>query len=97
MLWDWKVGDTFQFFVQKAARREADTTDARYYIYDRAAKKWLHSATINSPNGDKKRSKRGDHRRRRAGLLPGELRWERTATSRSWPSIGFGWDRAWTR
>ena len=23
MLWDWKVGDTFQFFVQKAAREKA--------------------------------------------------------------------------
>jgi hypothetical protein len=54
MLWDWKVGDTFQFFVKKQPGAKADTTDARYYVYDRAEKKWIHSATINSPNGGKK-------------------------------------------
>ena len=53
MLWDWKIGDTFQFFVHKQ-HGEGDTTDARYYIYDRKQKKWLHSATINNPNGGKK-------------------------------------------
>lgn len=53
MLWDWKVGDTFQFFVHKQAGKD-DTTDARYYIYDPKQQKWLHSATINSPNGGKK-------------------------------------------
>jgi hypothetical protein len=51
MLWDWKTNETFQFFVRKQPGSEADTIDARYYIYDRAAKKWLHLATINSPNG----------------------------------------------
>jgi hypothetical protein len=30
-----------------------DTTDARYYIYDRNSKKWRHSATITNPNGGK--------------------------------------------
>ena len=54
MLWDWKVGDTFQFFVQKRPGAAEGTTDARYYIYDRGAKKWRHSATITCPNGDKK-------------------------------------------
>lgn len=53
MIWDWKVGDTFQFFVKKVPGK-GDTTDARYYVYDRTKKKWLHSATINSPNGGKK-------------------------------------------
>jgi hypothetical protein len=53
MLWDWKVGDTFQFFVQKVPGK-GDTTDARYYVFDRTTKKWLHSATINSPNGGKR-------------------------------------------
>lgn len=53
MLWAWKAGETFQFFVQKQPGSQPDTTDARYYIYDRAAGKWLHSATITSPNGGK--------------------------------------------
>jgi len=53
MLWPWNLGETFQFFVQKVPGKD-DTTDARYYIYDRSQKKWLHSATINSPNGGKK-------------------------------------------
>jgi len=51
MKWDWKLGETFQFFVQKLPGRTADTTDARFYIFDRALKQWRHSATITSPNG----------------------------------------------
>jgi hypothetical protein len=54
MLWDWKIGDTFQFFVQKTLGTRPDTTDTRYYIYDLSQKKWLHSATITNPNGGKK-------------------------------------------
>jgi hypothetical protein len=54
MLWEWQVGDTFQFFVQKQPGTAPGTTDARYYVYDRGSKKWWHSATITSPNGDKK-------------------------------------------
>ena len=54
MLWDWQVGETFQFFVQKQPGTTPGTTDARYYIYDRGIKKWRHSATITSPKGDKK-------------------------------------------
>ena len=54
MPWDWKVGDTFQFFVRKQPGAAAGTTDAAYYIFDRKAKKWRHSATITCPNGDKK-------------------------------------------
>ena len=38
MLWDWKVGDTFQFFVRKPPGAAPGTTDAGYYIYDRQAK-----------------------------------------------------------
>ena len=53
-LWGWKVGDTFQFFVQKRPGAVKGTTDARYYIFDRGAKKWRHLATITCPNGDKK-------------------------------------------
>jgi hypothetical protein len=54
MLWDWKAGETFQFFVQKVPGSAAGTTEARYYVYDRRAKRWRHSATITSPNGDAK-------------------------------------------
>jgi hypothetical protein len=38
--------------VQKKPGR-GGTTDASYYIFDPDAKKWLRSATINSPNGGK--------------------------------------------
>jgi hypothetical protein len=54
MLWDWKVGDTFQFFVQKTPGVKAGSTDARYYVFDRQQEKWRHSATIGSPDGGKK-------------------------------------------
>jgi hypothetical protein len=54
MLWDWKVGDTFQFFVQKIPAAQAGSTDTRYYVFDRQRKAWRHSATISSPNGGKK-------------------------------------------
>jgi len=53
MLWPWKVGETFQFFVQKQPGAEPDTTDTRYYVYDRSVGKWRHSATISNPNGGK--------------------------------------------
>jgi hypothetical protein len=51
MLWPWKTNETFQFFVRKQPGSETNTTDARYYIYDRGAGKWRHSATITSPDG----------------------------------------------
>lgn len=54
MLWDWKVGETFQFFVRKQPGARPGTTATRYYLYDRQRKQWRHSATITSPNGDKK-------------------------------------------
>jgi hypothetical protein len=52
MLWPWKLDETFQFFVEKTPGK-TDTTDARYYVYDRTQQRWLHSATITSPNGGK--------------------------------------------
>ena len=51
MIWNWKTNETFQFFVHKQPGTQTNTTDARYYIYDPAAKKWLHIATINCPVG----------------------------------------------
>lgn len=52
MLWDWETGVPFQFFLRKQPGGTPGTTDTRYYLYDRRTKKWRHSATINSPNGD---------------------------------------------
>jgi hypothetical protein len=58
MPWNWHTGDTFQFFVRKQPGATPGTTEARYYVYDRGSKKWRHSATITSPNGDRKREGR---------------------------------------
>jgi len=54
MLWDWKAGDTFQFFARKEPGMTADTIVARYYLFDRGTKKWRQSATISCPSGDQK-------------------------------------------
>jgi hypothetical protein len=51
MISHWKAGETFQFFVQKKPGTETDTTDTRYYIFQPSTQKWIHSATIGSPNG----------------------------------------------
>ncbi len=50
MLWPWKLGEKFEFFVAKSPG-ENDTTLARYYVFDRSSKMWIHSATVSSPNG----------------------------------------------
>jgi hypothetical protein len=50
MLWPWKLKETFEFYVTKSPA-EQDSTDVKYYVFDREAKKWIHSATINCPNG----------------------------------------------
>jgi hypothetical protein len=57
MLWNWKLGETFQFFVRKEPGSAPGTTQARYYVYDLSQKAWRHSATIDCPNGDKKSEK----------------------------------------
>ena len=51
MVLPWKVGETFQFFVQKQPGETRDTTVARYSIREADAKEWRHLATITSPNG----------------------------------------------
>lgn len=56
MVWDWEPGDPFQFFLKKEPGSAPDTTDASYYVYDRRAKKWRHSATLRSPNGNKNKA-----------------------------------------
>ncbi len=50
MIWPWKLGKTFEFYVTKSPG-EKDSTDVKYYVFDRETKKWIHSATINCPNG----------------------------------------------
>ena len=54
MFWNWKEGETFQFFVQKQPGDQPDTTDTRYYFFNEVNKRWIHEATINSPNGGSK-------------------------------------------
>ena len=54
MIWDWKEGETFQFFIKKQPAQNPDETDACFYIYNPIPKKWLHVATITSPQGGKK-------------------------------------------
>lgn len=51
MLWDWQPEETFRFFVRKTPGTTPGTTDARYYVFDRRQNRWLHSATIRSPDG----------------------------------------------
>ncbi|HVU63156.1 MAG TPA: DUF3472 domain-containing protein [Phycisphaerales bacterium] len=53
MIWPWNVGETFQFYVHKQPGKD-ESTDTFYYVFDRTKDAWIHSATINSPNGGKK-------------------------------------------
>ncbi len=53
MLWDWSLDETFRFFVEKVPGKTPETTDTRYYLFDRTSKEWRHSATITNPNGGK--------------------------------------------
>jgi hypothetical protein len=55
MVWPWKNGETVRFFLHKRPGSEPNTTDTRYYFFDRSDKKWRHMATINSPNGTRNR------------------------------------------
>ena len=54
MAWPWNVGETVQFFLQKQNTADSKSTDARYYVYDRGAKRWRHVSTIRSPIGGQK-------------------------------------------
>jgi hypothetical protein len=54
LVWNWKVGETFQFYVRKHPGQVPNSTDTDYYIFDRQKHGWLHSASISSPNGDAK-------------------------------------------
>ncbi|HTV48479.1 MAG TPA: DUF3472 domain-containing protein [Phycisphaerae bacterium] len=53
MLNVWKIGRTYQFFIQKTPGKGIGTTDTSYYYFDSSEDKWRHLATINSPNGPK--------------------------------------------
>ena len=50
-LWDWKERQLFRFFVQKRRGTKPETIDTRYYVFDPGRKRWLHAATIRSPEG----------------------------------------------
>jgi hypothetical protein len=53
MIWPWKEGETFRFFVRKEGGPEPGTIAARYWIFDPGRGGWRHSATIVSPSGGK--------------------------------------------
>jgi hypothetical protein len=54
MVWPWKTGETFQFYIQKRRGKQHGTIDTSYYLFDLQQNKWRHSATINNPIGGKK-------------------------------------------
>ena len=47
---DWKVGETFHFFIQKRPGSN-NTTDNCFYMIDHTIHAWRHIVTIHSPNG----------------------------------------------
>jgi hypothetical protein len=50
-VWNWKEREPFRFFVRKQPGTTAETIDTRYYVFDMGRKRWLHAATIRSPEG----------------------------------------------
>ena len=73
MLWDWQVGDTFRFFVQKRPGTAPGTTDVHYFVHDRTSKVCAHRHHHQPRWGHKGRGQRDDHRRGWSRLVPGEL------------------------
>ena len=51
MLWPWKLGQTFQFYVAKTPGKKDGTTDLRYYALDEMKKGWVHVSSIEMPDG----------------------------------------------
>lgn len=51
MLWDWKEREPFRFFVRKVPGRKSATIDCQYFVLDAKANRWIHVATITSPDG----------------------------------------------
>jgi hypothetical protein len=47
----WKLGKTFQFFLQKQPGAQAKTTDTSFYVADHTSGKWRLVGTINAANG----------------------------------------------
>jgi len=50
MDYDWQLGRTFRYYVRKEPDRTGANTLTRMYFYDDEAHKWVHEATIASPN-----------------------------------------------
>lgn len=49
--YDWKVGQTYQFFAVKVQDPAEASTVTTVFFFDEGAKKWVKEATISSPNG----------------------------------------------
>ncbi len=39
MIWPWRAGETFEFFLRKQSTADGKYTDARYYLHDRGARR----------------------------------------------------------
>lgn len=48
--YDWKVGHVYRTFVTKEQDAAGGNTLTRAYFYDEGLKRWVHEATISSPN-----------------------------------------------
>lgn len=48
--YNWPLGRTFRYFVSKRLDASGNNTLARMYFYDEGLHRWVHEATISSPN-----------------------------------------------
>jgi hypothetical protein len=48
--YDWKLGTTYRYYVTKVQDAAAANTLTRCWFFDEGKKKWVHEATISSPN-----------------------------------------------
>jgi Domain of unknown function (DUF3472) len=50
----WKIGQIYQFFLQKNPGKQPNTTDTSFCVFDIPMDQWLHIATVTTPNGPKR-------------------------------------------
>ena len=50
-VYDWKVGQTYQFYATKVQDKSGKNTLATVYFYNRDVHHWIKEATISCPNG----------------------------------------------
>src|SRR5579884_474994 len=48
--YNWKLGKTYRYYVTKQPDATGANTLTRMYFYDEGMRKWVHEATISSPN-----------------------------------------------